>query len=185
MFSSDFVQVANMRTYGRKTKKTPCLKERIWRRQNKYWLKLSIQENHLLSIQWVLLRWSKGKSNCKVKLSLCLIISALRYECLWRSGCIDPHFLDLGTSFRWVVSFTPRPLYPWGKSPGVHWRGGWVDTQVGLDDLEKRKLLTLPGFELRSLGRPALSQSLYRLWYPGQLQTQHSMHVITLWSNTL
>jgi hypothetical protein len=33
------------------------------------------------------------------------------------SGCIDPHFLDLGTSWRWVVNFTPRPLYPRGKSP--------------------------------------------------------------------
>jgi hypothetical protein len=27
------------------------------------------------------------------------------------SRCIDLHFLDLGTSWRWVVSFTPRPLY--------------------------------------------------------------------------
>jgi hypothetical protein len=26
-------------------------------------------------------------------------------------------FLDLGTSWRWVVNFTPRPLYPRGKSP--------------------------------------------------------------------
>jgi hypothetical protein len=32
------------------------------------------------------------------------------------SGCIDPHFLDLGTNWRGVVSFTPRPLYPRGKS---------------------------------------------------------------------
>jgi hypothetical protein len=32
-------------------------------------------------------------------------------------GGIDPHFLDLGTNWRWVVSFTPRPLYPWEKSP--------------------------------------------------------------------
>jgi hypothetical protein len=31
--------------------------------------------------------------------------------------CIDSYFLDLGTSWRWVVSFTPRPLYPRGKSP--------------------------------------------------------------------
>jgi hypothetical protein len=29
---------------------------------------------------------------------------------------IDPHFLDLGTSWRWVVRFTPRPLHPRGKS---------------------------------------------------------------------
>jgi hypothetical protein len=33
------------------------------------------------------------------------------------SVCIDPHFLDLGISWRWVVSFTPLPLYPRGKSP--------------------------------------------------------------------
>jgi hypothetical protein len=33
----------------------------------------------------------------------------------------------------------------------------------GLDDMEKRKFLTVPGLELRSLGRPARSQSLYRL----------------------
>jgi hypothetical protein len=26
-------------------------------------------------------------------------------------------FFDLGTRWRWVVSFTPRPLYPQGKSP--------------------------------------------------------------------
>jgi hypothetical protein len=36
----------------------------------------------------------------KVKLSLCLTNQALRHEDVWRSGCIDPHFLDLGTSWR-------------------------------------------------------------------------------------
>jgi hypothetical protein len=34
---------------------------------------------------------------------------------------------------------------------------------AGLDDVEKRKLLTLLELELRPLGRPARSQSLYRL----------------------
>jgi hypothetical protein len=33
------------------------------------------------------------------------------------SGCIDSRFLDLGTRLRWVVSFTPLPLYQGGKSP--------------------------------------------------------------------
>jgi hypothetical protein len=42
-----------------------------------------------------------------------------------------------------------------------------VDLRAGLDDLEKRKFLTPPGLELRPVGRPALSQSLYRLRYPG------------------
>jgi hypothetical protein len=45
--------------------------------------------------------------------------------------------------------------------------GGWVGPSAGLDDLEKRKFLTLPGLELRLLGRPARSQSLYHLRYPG------------------
>jgi hypothetical protein len=40
-----------------------------------------------------------------------------------------------------------------------------VDPRAGLDDVEKRKSLTLPGLELLSLGRPARSQSLYRLRY--------------------
>jgi hypothetical protein len=43
-----------------------------------------------------------------------------------------------------------------------------MDPRAGLDDVEKRKFfLTLPGFQLRPLGRPARSQSLYRLCYPG------------------
>jgi hypothetical protein len=41
--------------------------------------------------------------------------------------------------------------------------GGWVDPRVGLDDVEKRKFLTLLGLELRPVGRPVRSQSLYRL----------------------
>jgi hypothetical protein len=44
-----------------------------------------------------------------------------------------------------------------------------VDPRAGLDDLEKRKFLSLPGLELRPLGRPASSQSLYRLRYPGSI----------------
>jgi hypothetical protein len=42
-----------------------------------------------------------------------------------------------------------------------------VDPRGGLDEVEKRKFLTLPGLELRPLGRPARNQSLYRLSYPG------------------
>jgi hypothetical protein len=33
-------------------------------------------------------------------------------ENVWGSGCTDPRILDLGTSWRWVVCFTSRPLYP-------------------------------------------------------------------------
>jgi hypothetical protein len=83
------------------------------------------------------------------------------------SGCIALLFLDLGTSWRWVVSFTPRQLYPRGKRPSTYWIGGWVGPRADLDDVEKIKFLILPGQELQPLGRPAPSQSLYRLRYPG------------------
>jgi hypothetical protein len=42
------------------------------------------------------------------------------------SVCIEPHFLDLGTSWRWVVSFTPLPG-EW--APGTHWIGNWGGPQ--------------------------------------------------------
>jgi hypothetical protein len=35
----------------------------------------------------------------------------------WGYGGIIPRILDLGTRCRWVVGFTPRPLYNQGKSP--------------------------------------------------------------------
>jgi hypothetical protein len=35
----------------------------------------------------------------------------------WGSEGIAQSTLDLGTRWRWVVSFTPRPLYPKGKGP--------------------------------------------------------------------
>jgi hypothetical protein len=41
-----------------------------------------------------------------------------------------------------------------------------VDPSDGLDAVERRKFLTPPGLELRPLGRPTRSQSLYRLRYP-------------------
>jgi hypothetical protein len=42
-----------------------------------------------------------------------------------------------------------------------------VGPRAGLDDVEKRKFLSLPALELRLLRRPARNQSLYQLRYPG------------------
>jgi hypothetical protein len=56
------------------------------------------------------------------------------------SGDIAPRILDLGTRRRRVVSFTPRPLYPQGKSPWYHWIGGWVGPRAFLDTVVKRKI---------------------------------------------
>jgi hypothetical protein len=68
-----------------------------------------------------------------------------------------------------LTSFTPRSLNPQERAPGTHCIGGWVNPRAGLEDMEKWKFLTLPGLEVRPLGHPAGSQSLYRLRYPGSL----------------
>jgi hypothetical protein len=49
-------------------------------------------------------------------LSLCLTKHHAMKK-YWESRGMDPLILDLGTRRRWVVSVTPRPLYPQGKSP--------------------------------------------------------------------
>jgi hypothetical protein len=67
-------------------------------------------------------------------------------------------------SASWAGCFNPGE-----RASGSHWTGGWVGARAGLEDVEKREFLTLPGLELQSLGRPAHSQSLYRLSYPGFL----------------
>jgi hypothetical protein len=56
----------------------------------------------------------------------------------------------------WSAS-RPCRFNPGESATGTHWIGGWVDPIVGLDDVKKRKFLTLPGLELRPLGRPARS----------------------------
>jgi hypothetical protein len=127
-----------------------CRKSAIWR---KYVTRSS--DRFVTKCFW-LARFTVPMMMGEVKLSLCLTNQALRPEGVWGSGCIDPHFLELGSNWRWVVSFTSQPLYPRGKSP-----------RARLDDVEKRKFLTLPGLELRLLGCPVRSQSLYRLRYSG------------------
>jgi hypothetical protein len=47
-------------------------------------------------------------------------------------------FLDLGARRKWVVSTTPRPLYP-REGPGTHCTGGWVGPSAGLDVCEKSR----------------------------------------------
>jgi hypothetical protein len=64
----------------------------------------------------------------------------------------------------WSASRRGR-FIPGERTPGTHWIGGWVNPRAGLNDLEKRKFLTLSGLELRPLRRPVRRQSLYRLLY--------------------
>jgi hypothetical protein len=47
------------------------------------------------------------------------------------------------------------PLYPRREEPITHWTGGWVGPRNGLDDIERRKILTLLGLVLLPFGIPA------------------------------
>ena len=61
----------------------------------------------------------------------------------------------------WVVNAMPRPLYLLERR-GTHCIGGWVDLRAGLDGCGKTRPTGI-----RSPDRPAGSESLYRLSYPG------------------
>jgi hypothetical protein len=62
-----------------------------------------------------------------------------------------------------LSALTPGRFIAGERAPVAFWIGGWVGPNVGLDDVENREFLTLPGLELQLLGRLACSQSLYRL----------------------
>jgi hypothetical protein len=96
-------------------------------------------------------------SKVKVKLSLCLTNYTLHHEDVWESGCIDASLLDLGSGWRWMISFTHRPLYRRRKS----------SRRLGGPHMEKWKFLTPPGLELLPLGRSARRQPLYWQRYSG------------------
>jgi hypothetical protein len=112
-----------------------------------------------------------------LKLSLCLTNEAVHHE--------DVQIHVLLTSAQvgdeWSTS-RPGSLTPWERAPGIHWIGGYVSLRTGLDDVEKIKILPLPGLELRTLGRPARSQSLYRLRYPGSWVQYNIYHKALFWT---
>jgi hypothetical protein len=61
----------------------------------------------------------------------------------------------------WSAS-RPGCFTPGERIPGTRWIGGWVVPRIVLDGVEK--ISPLPRLELRPLGRPTRSQSLYH--YP-------------------
>jgi hypothetical protein len=56
--------------------------------------------------------------------------------------------INLGARRGWVVSTTPRPLYPREK-PGTHCTGGWVGPRAGLYVCEKSR--PIPGSDSRTV----------------------------------
>jgi hypothetical protein len=68
-------------------------------------------------------------------------VPRIRRHDVWGIECIDPRFLDLGTSWRRVVSFTDRPLYP--RYP-LDWRLGGPQCRPGR--LREEKILDPTGY---------------------------------------
>jgi hypothetical protein len=67
-----------------------------------------------------------------------------------------------------VVSFTPLPLYPRERAPSTYFIGGWVDPRARSGRYGEVKIFYPTGTRTPALpGRPARSQSLYRLSYSG------------------
>jgi hypothetical protein len=77
----------------------------------------------------------------------------------WRSGGIAPRILDLGSRWRWVVSFTPRPLYSQGKSSRYPLDRKLNGPQSWSGKVVKRQSTT--SFGTRTPGHPARSPALY------------------------
>jgi hypothetical protein len=62
-----------------------------------------------------------------------LISLAPFHEDIWGTGGIALCILNIGTIWRWVVSFAPWPHYLQGRSPSTYWIGDTVCPVVGLD----------------------------------------------------
>jgi hypothetical protein len=80
------------------------------------------------------------KVKVKIQLSLCFKW-APRHKDVLGSGGIVPRILDFGTRWRWVVSFTTRPIYLQGKSPRYP-----LDRRLGGPQNQSRRGISITAF---------------------------------------
>jgi hypothetical protein len=93
-----------------------------------------------------------------INLSLCLT-KHYAMKTYGGSGYIEPRFLDLGTTSRWVVTFTPLPLYPRRKNPRYPWDRKLGGPQRRARWYGNRTFVNLPGLERRlSVSQPVASR---------------------------
>jgi hypothetical protein len=103
--------------------------------------------------------WNMEASSLSIKYSACRNFKAYTKFCAlnehhamkayWGSWVMAPRILDLGARWRWVVSFTSRPLYPQGNSLWypLGTRLGGPKSRSGCSG-EEKNCEPLPGLEL-------------------------------------
>jgi hypothetical protein len=106
------------------------------------------------------------KTKCKGKVAPVLYWISLHEDVLGNGG-IAPR-INLGTRWRWVVSLTPLPLYPRGKSSWypLDRRLGGPQSRPGRGGKEKNSQPP-SAIEPWNPDRPVRSPALYRLNYHG------------------
>ena len=115
-------------------------------------------------------------TNMKMVKVKCTLVQALRLSTgrtahRGSRGVALP-FLDHGTRRGWGVSVTPRPLFTPGKHPvPIVQEAGWAPGPVwtGAENLAST--------EVRSPDRPARSQWLHRLHYPGHTNMKGNVKI--------
>jgi hypothetical protein len=69
----------------------------------------------------------------------------------------------------------PLPLYSQGKSPGTHWRGGWVGPRTGLDAVVRGKVpspetdIFITDVILNFIASHHITSLLHVFWFTDQL----------------
>jgi hypothetical protein len=74
---------------------------------------------------------------------------------------------------------TPLAFPPGERVPGTHSLGSWVSPIAGLDDVERIKLLTVPGLELWSLRCPIAIPTALPLLLDHVLNLTNSVRTLT------
>jgi hypothetical protein len=125
-----------------------------------------------------LLWWERDDKSLQI-LYLCFLLTEYHaMRAYWESRGISPRILDHGTRWRWVVSFTPWPLYPQGNNPWhlLGRRLGGPQSRSGRGG-EKKNSQTLPGLEppimqpITKRYTIVLSRLLYRYWCSLNIQS--------------
>jgi hypothetical protein len=107
------------------------------------------------------MNWERHERSCLTTYSLLLYLQPTPSYAPPKSGSSFCRILYIFVTSalaggEWSDS-CPGRFTPGERSSCTHWAGRWVHPRASLDDVEKRKFLTLPGLELWPLGGPARS----------------------------